>query len=89
VDSAVLRITGYAAARVPHELIEPLFVLARAGFGQKRKQIHNALTKNLGKPKQVVLEWLRSANVRPEQRAQELDLERWVDLARAMRDDTA
>jgi 16S rRNA (adenine1518-N6/adenine1519-N6)-dimethyltransferase len=84
VDSAILRITGYDTPRVPKELIEHLFVLARAGFGQKRKQLHNALSKNLGKPKETILAWLREADVRPEQRAQELDLEHWIVLAQVM-----
>ncbi|MEJ2563467.1 MAG: 16S rRNA (adenine(1518)-N(6)/adenine(1519)-N(6))-dimethyltransferase RsmA [Anaerolineales bacterium] len=84
VDSAVLRIAGYPSPRVPQALIEPLFVLARAGFGQKRKQLHNALTKNLGKPNETVLEWLSAAGVRPEQRAQELSIDNWLDLAQAM-----
>jgi len=84
VDSAVLRITSYSTPRVPQALIEPLFMLARAGFGQKRKQIHNALTKNLEKPKDVVLDWLRAANVRPEQRAQELSIEHWIALSQVM-----
>ncbi|MEJ2551399.1 MAG: 16S rRNA (adenine(1518)-N(6)/adenine(1519)-N(6))-dimethyltransferase RsmA [Anaerolineales bacterium] len=84
VDSAVLRIAGYPSPRVPQALIEPLFVLARAGFGQKRKQLHNALAKNLGKPNETVLEWLSAAGVRPEQRAQELSIDNWLDLAQAM-----
>jgi len=84
VDSAVLRITGYTEPRVPRELIEPLFVLAHAGFGQKRKQLQNALAKNLGKPKGIVVEWLNAAGVRPEQRAQELSIEHWVRLTRVM-----
>ncbi len=82
VDSAVLRISGYTSPRVPQELIEPMFALARAGFGQKRKQLHNALAKNLGKPKEIVVDWLNEAGVRPEQRAQELSVEQWVELAR-------
>lgn len=81
VDSAVLRIMSYSTPRVPQALIKPLFTLARAGFGQKRKQIHNSLTKNLGKPKGVILEWLQAADVRPEQRAQELGVEDWIALA--------
>ena len=84
VDSAVLRIAGYPSPRVPQALIEALFVLARAGFGQKRKQLHNALAKNLGKPNETVLEWLSAAGVRPEQRAQELSIDNWLDLAQAM-----
>ncbi len=83
VDSAVLCVSGYDTPRVPETLIAPLFELARAGFGQKRKQIHNALTKNLGKPKGMVLDWLRTAGVRPEQRAQELSVEHWIALAMA------
>lgn len=84
IDSAVLRIAGYPSPRVPQALIEALFVLARAGFGQKRKQLHNALAKNLGKPNETVLEWLSAAGVRPEQRAQELSIDNWLDLAQAM-----
>ena len=84
VDSAVLRVDGYKTPRVPELLIPAFFELARAGFGQKRKQIHNALSKNLGKPASLVLEWLHFAGIRPEQRAQELSLESWIRLAEEM-----
>jgi 16S rRNA (adenine1518-N6/adenine1519-N6)-dimethyltransferase len=81
VDSAVLRIDAGGKPRVATELIEPLFRLARAGFGQRRKKLANALTSGLGVERSEVLNWLRRAEVPADARAQELDLHSWERLA--------
>lgn len=85
VDSAVLRIDAGDDPRVAAELIEPLFRLARAGFGQKRKKLVNALASGLGVGRSEVLEWLVAAGVPPDARAQELGLESWQRLASVTR----
>ncbi len=89
VDSAVLRIDAGGEPRVGRELIEPLFRMARAGFGQKRKKLANALTSGLGVERSEVLNWLRRAGVPTDARAQELDLESWERLAMAAQDASA
>ncbi|HLC01919.1 MAG TPA: 16S rRNA (adenine(1518)-N(6)/adenine(1519)-N(6))-dimethyltransferase RsmA [Anaerolineales bacterium] len=86
VDSAVLRIDAGEKPRVAQDLIDPIFRLARAGFGQKRKKLVNALASGLGVVRSDILDWLESAGVSADARAQELELESWERLASAMRD---
>lgn len=80
VDSAVLRVDLHRSAMIPHEWIDPFFQLVRAGFGQKRKQLHNALSHGLKQPQPVVHSWLQAAGISPNRRAQELSIEAWIDL---------
>jgi 16S rRNA (adenine1518-N6/adenine1519-N6)-dimethyltransferase len=81
VDSAVLRIDPASNPTVGRELIEPLFRLARAGFGQKRKKLVNALASGLDVGRDEVVAWLERADVPANVRAQELALESWGRLA--------
>jgi 16S rRNA (adenine1518-N6/adenine1519-N6)-dimethyltransferase len=81
VDSAVLRVDVHPKPIVVQELLPTLFRLARAGFGQKRKQLRNALTGGLHVSRSVVMEWLERAEIPPKARAQELGLEAWARLA--------
>ncbi len=82
VDSAVVRIDVY-----PHPAVEvpdktQFFRLVRAGFGQKRKQLHNALASGLGLPPTDVKSLLERAGVDPRRRAETLTLLEWARLAR-------
>ncbi|NIS79183.1 MAG: ribosomal RNA small subunit methyltransferase A [Anaerolineales bacterium] len=86
VDSAVLRIDIHPKPIIPRSLIIPLFRLARAGFGQKRKQLRNALANGLQLPTDTVYRWLQVAEIPTSQRAQELSLLDWARLAQAMVD---
>jgi 16S rRNA (adenine1518-N6/adenine1519-N6)-dimethyltransferase len=86
VDSAVLRIDAGVGPRVPPELIEPIFRLARAGFGQKRKKLVNSISSGLETDRDEVLAWLERAGVSADSRAQELPLESWTRFAVAMRE---
>jgi 16S rRNA (adenine1518-N6/adenine1519-N6)-dimethyltransferase len=81
VDSAVLRVDVHPKTIVAQELLPTLFRLARAGFGQKRKQLRNALAGGLHMSPSVVKEWLEKAAIPPKARAQELGLEAWAQLA--------
>ncbi|HEY46227.1 MAG: hypothetical protein AMJ88_10085 [Anaerolineae bacterium SM23_ 63] len=87
VDSAVLRIDVHPEAIVAQELLPTLFRLARAGFGQKRKQLRNALAGGLHESPLVVMGWLEKAAIPPRARAQELGLEAWAQLAQVVVDE--
>ncbi|MGD2252100.1 MAG: 16S rRNA (adenine(1518)-N(6)/adenine(1519)-N(6))-dimethyltransferase RsmA [Anaerolineales bacterium] len=82
VDSSVLRVDLHERPLVPADQIGDVFYLARAGFGQKRKQLCNALAKGLGVAKAAVESWLETAKISPQRRAQELTIEEWRRLAR-------
>jgi len=84
VDSAVLRVDVHPEPKVSRVLIPQLFRLARAGFGQKRKQLHNALAGRLNVAPAQIEVWLEEAAIRPQSRAQELSLEEWACLAQVV-----
>ncbi len=84
VDSAVLRLDGLPTPAAPDLPRELFFQVARAGFGQKRKQIHNSLAAGLHLPKAVVGAALDSVGLAPEQRPETLSLVQWAGLTRAL-----
>lgn len=81
VDSAILRIDMHGEPKVSSEMIEPIFRLARAGFGQRRKQLRNSIAAGLGVSTEVVETWLRRSGIEAKARAQELDIAAWGRLA--------
>lgn len=86
VDSAVLRIDIHPEPRLPQHLIGPFFRVVRAGFSQRRKQLHNALAGGLAIPSVRARELLEVAGVGSRRRAQELSLEEWGRIAEALLD---
>lgn len=82
VDSAVVRIDTHPRRIVPTAELEVLFQLARAGFGQRRKQLRNALSHGLGRQTVRIESWLDKADIPANARAQELGVEEWVRLAK-------
>ena len=85
VDSAVVRID---VGEHPAVLLgkgtddEAFFRVVRAGFGQRRKMLRNALSAGLGMAPVRVEEALRQAGVEPIRRAQTLSLDEWVEVTR-------
>jgi 16S rRNA (adenine1518-N6/adenine1519-N6)-dimethyltransferase len=78
VESALVSIV-----RRPHPAVvdvdgDQLFALVRAGFGQRRKMLRRSLAGRVG------AEAFAAAGVRPEARAEELSVEEWGRLARAV-----
>jgi len=81
VDSAILQL------RVrPQPVVDAapaqFFAVVRAGFSQKRKQLHNSLTAGLGLEKATVQQWLAAAGIDPMRRAETLSLTEWGTLCR-------
>lgn len=87
VDSAVIRIDTSTAIRRPPERIDRLFTLARAGFGQRRKQLKNALSIGLSVPSGTAAAWLDAAGIEPTRRAQSLAVDEWEHLEAAATED--
>ncbi len=84
VDSAVIRIDTHDAPPVEVPDARTFFRVVRAGFGQKRKQLKNALAAGLGLPVSRVTAALTRAGVDPRRRAQSLSLDEWGALAREL-----
>ncbi|MEX1019939.1 MAG: 16S rRNA (adenine(1518)-N(6)/adenine(1519)-N(6))-dimethyltransferase RsmA [Litorilinea sp.] len=82
VDSAVLRLDVRPQPAVTSVTPERYFRVVRAGFGQKRKQLGNSLSANLGLPKAQVVAALEAAHIDPRRRAETLSLAEWGELSR-------
>jgi 16S rRNA (adenine1518-N6/adenine1519-N6)-dimethyltransferase len=81
VDSAIARFERRPAPPVEVPSAGTLFALARAGFGQRRKTLRQALKPVLGSR---VEEVLGAAGIAGMARAETLTLEAWASLARAV-----
>ncbi len=80
VDSTVLRLDMHTQ---PSDVdVERFFQVVAAGFGQKRKQLHNSLAAGLGMSARASEERLRGAGIDPQRRAQTLTIEEWVRLTK-------
>jgi 16S rRNA (adenine1518-N6/adenine1519-N6)-dimethyltransferase len=81
VDSAVVRIEIYPQPLIANSLLTVFFKLIKAGFGQKRKTLRNALSAGLKTSPSEVEAVLNQAGVNPQRRAETLSLEEWGNLA--------
>ena len=85
VDSAVVRID---VGQHPTVLLgegtddQAFFRVVRAGFGQKRKMLRNALSAGLGMTPLQVENALGKAGIDPRRRAETLSLDEWVEVTR-------
>jgi 16S rRNA (adenine1518-N6/adenine1519-N6)-dimethyltransferase len=82
VDSAVVRVDVYHHPPIPVDDADSFFRVVRAGFGQRRKQLRNALSQGLGRPVGEVVAALERTGIAPQRRAQTLSLAEWADLWR-------
>jgi 16S rRNA (adenine1518-N6/adenine1519-N6)-dimethyltransferase len=81
VDSAIVRIEPYGQPPVDAPDSNRFFAVVRAGFSQRRKQLHNALAAGLARPQAEVAAALERAGVDGRRRAETLSLEEWARLA--------
>ncbi len=88
VESAVLRVDVYPPDGRPVAVadVEHFFAVARAGFGQRRKQLGNSLATGLGQDKAPIAAALAQAGIDSTRRAETLTLAEWGRLANVMRD---
>lgn len=81
VDAAILKITPkhhfVSDSKVDSKLF---FRVVKAGFSSKRRQIHNSLAATLKLEKNIILEILKKAQIKPELRAEDLTLNEWLNL---------
>jgi 16S rRNA (adenine1518-N6/adenine1519-N6)-dimethyltransferase len=89
VDSAILLIETFstderACPDVPNGQDTHFFDMVRAGFGQKRKQLVNTLATGLNLSKETTRTLLQTAQIAPENRAEQLSLADWNRLFKAL-----
>jgi 16S rRNA (adenine1518-N6/adenine1519-N6)-dimethyltransferase len=85
VDSAIVRLVPRAPAAPD---ADAFFEVARAGFGQRRKQLVNALAAGLGLSRQKATGLLDRAGIDPSIRAEAVPMDAWHRLAAAWRRNT-
>lgn len=81
VDSAIVRIDLFPQERTDPATRDVLFGIARAGFAERRKQLHNTLARNMRVPRERLERWLAEAHIEPSRRAETLSVEEWIGLA--------
>jgi 16S rRNA (adenine1518-N6/adenine1519-N6)-dimethyltransferase len=80
VDSAILRIDVHAAPPLAADERDGFFRIVQAGFSEKRKQLHNALSHGLHRKDEEVRYWLAAANIDASRRAETLRIDEWIAL---------
>jgi len=80
VDSAVVRIDIPDQPRVAVKDVDRFFQVVKAGFAQKRKQVHNSLASNLPLKHEQIMQALNEIGIDPKRRAETLTLEEWGRL---------
>ncbi len=84
VESAVVRIDVYDTSPIDVPGESDFFRVVRAGFGQKRKQLRNALSAGLHLDKPQADDLLTASGIDPQRRAETLSLSEWAALTRAV-----
>lgn len=81
VDSAILRLRRRAEPAVPPgDGREPFYRIVQAAFRQRRKQVHNGLTRELPVSAATVDEALTACGVARDRRPQTLEVDEWACL---------
>ncbi len=81
VDSAVVRVDLGQEPSLSGVDEQHFFRLVRAGFSQRRKQLHNSLRAGLGVPSDEIEALLNAAGIDGRRRAETLSLAEWGRLA--------
>ena len=84
VDSAILRLRRRDNPLVEPAARESFYRVVQAGFRQRRKQIHNGLSRELPVDRPDVEAALAACVVDPDRRPQTLTVEEWVCLTRRL-----
>lgn len=87
VDSAILRIDVNPHTALTQEERDRFFRVVQAGFSEKRKQVHNSLSRGMHHKDEDVRAWLATANIDPGRRAETLSIEEWLRVWEAVEQD--
>jgi 16S rRNA (adenine1518-N6/adenine1519-N6)-dimethyltransferase len=84
VNSAIIKVVSnkYQIAKINKKLF---FQIVKAGFKSPRKQLVNNLSKGLKKDKEKVAVWLLKNNIQPNQRAETLKVQDWINLTKTIK----
>lgn len=80
VDSAILKIVPHVHKPFEVDNEKGFFRIVKAGFSERRKQLHNSLGNNLQLPDEIVNKALIDSKIDSSRRAQTLSIEEWVTL---------
>ena len=87
VDSAILRLRRRPSPQIPvGPQREPFYRLVQAGFRHRRKQIHNALGREVQVERGTLIAALARCGIDGERRPQTMTIEEWACLAEALRE---
>lgn len=84
VDSQIVILKRRESPLFPDIEDKDFFRVVKAGFGERRKQLRSSLSGGLHMPKEQIDKLLDHAGVDQTARAQELSLEQWAKLTRAI-----
>jgi 16S rRNA (adenine1518-N6/adenine1519-N6)-dimethyltransferase len=80
VDAALIKITPKS---LPMRDSKMFFDVVRAGFSHPRKQLLNNLAQGLKKSREDISAWLQKNNISPQQRAETLGVDDWINLTKS------
>jgi 16S rRNA (adenine1518-N6/adenine1519-N6)-dimethyltransferase len=83
VDSTILEFVP-RESEVSAEVEKAFFRLIRFGFTQPRKTLANNLVAGYHVDRSVAVDWMGAVGVEERARAQELSVQQWLDMARAL-----
>jgi len=83
VDSSVIKLETYSESAIPENQLDKFFMLAKAGFSQKRKTLRNSLSGGLSIPVSEAEKLLGAAGIDPKRRAETLSIPEWAVLTMA------
>lgn len=83
VDSAIVKIEVFKKIQFEVENIEKFFKIVKSGFGNKRKQLHNALSRGLNLSIQEVIDIMKNTGIDSKRRAQTISIDEWITLYKA------
>lgn len=87
VDSAIMKITVNSKQLTVKEVNKKnFFRLVRIGFSSPRKKLANNLSAGFQISKEKTEQWLQKAGIEPSKRPQEMSLEGWFGLYKALKD---
>lgn len=79
VDSAILKIVPHPT-RLQIDSEKKFFKVIKAGFGERRKQLHNSLAGGLGISDEAIKKILAQSHIASHRRAQTLTISEWIIL---------